>query len=64
MAKPEPHDGRPARTATVPAPKATRLAREAAALRANLHKRKDQARERAQAADGSAPPAGDEPKPA
>jgi hypothetical protein len=39
-----------ARAGAAPA-KAARLAREAAALRANLRKRKDQARER-QAADG------------
>ena len=40
---------REAAPGTKPAAKAARLAREAAALRANLHKRKDQARERAAA---------------
>jgi hypothetical protein len=38
-------------TGSKPRAKAARLAREAAALRANLRKRKDQARERAAADD-------------
>jgi len=37
--------------------KAARLAREATALRANLLKRKSQARERAKGSEGSAKPA-------
>jgi hypothetical protein len=39
------------RAGTEPAAKVARLAREAAALRANLRKRKDQMRERAESAE-------------
>ncbi|MBV9782472.1 MAG: hypothetical protein JO264_01500 [Acidisphaera sp.] len=46
MTKPPPEPPHPARQA--PAEKQQRLAREAAALRANLRKRKEQARARRQ----------------
>jgi hypothetical protein len=54
-ARPPVSAGKPPVSAGKTPAKAARLAREAAALRANLRKRKDQARERAAADDPPKP---------
>jgi len=51
----DPPERTPPRRPAKPPPRTERLAREAAALRANLRKRKDQARQRTPSADDAKP---------